>query len=240
VSPLLFNNGFCVFALNYGRAFDSPYAGGQRPIEEGAHTLRDFVGRVLSATGTDKVDLVGHSEGTLMPRYWMNFLGGHDKVDHYVMLAPIWKGSQTYGSSKLLELEQRQAPGAYSSMLSVLGSTAGAPAVQYSEGSPFMKRLNGAGTALPGVTYTNIGTRYDELVTPYTNGFIEGKRVTNITVQDHCAADFSEHGSLAVDPVAMQYMLNGLDPVHANRVPCVPSLAAFGAVGPTPHVGLRD
>ena len=42
-----------------------------------------------------------------------------------------------------------------------------------------------------GVTYTNIATRYDELVSPYTSSFLTGRTVTNITLQDHCALDFS-------------------------------------------------
>lgn len=35
---------------------------------------------VLAATGVKKLDLVGHSAGTLMPRYYLRFLGGASKV----------------------------------------------------------------------------------------------------------------------------------------------------------------
>jgi triacylglycerol esterase/lipase EstA (alpha/beta hydrolase family) len=48
--------GYCVFALDYGER-------GTGPIEDSAAALRDFVGRVLAATGAAKVSLVGHSQG---------------------------------------------------------------------------------------------------------------------------------------------------------------------------------
>ena len=60
--------------------------------------------------------------------------------------------------------------------------------------------------------YTNISTRYDELVSPYTSSFLSGPNVTNITLQDHCALDFSDHLSIISSPITGQYILNALDP----------------------------
>ncbi len=40
-----------------------------QPMERSAPQLAAFVDKVLAATGASKVDLVGHSEGTVMPRY---------------------------------------------------------------------------------------------------------------------------------------------------------------------------
>lgn len=50
-------------------------------MEQSSQELGAFVDQVLAATGKSKVDLVGHSEGTVMPRYWMEFDGGAAKVD---------------------------------------------------------------------------------------------------------------------------------------------------------------
>ena len=76
LSPLLVDNGYCVFALNYGSSNGSGelgvYATG--PIATSAEELGAFVQKVLSATGAGQVDMVGHSQGGMMPRYYLRFL----------------------------------------------------------------------------------------------------------------------------------------------------------------------
>jgi hypothetical protein len=69
-----------------------------------------------------------------------------------------------------------------------------------------------------GISYTNIVTKYDELVSPYTSGIQAG--MTNYTVQDFCDQDYTEHFEIAADPVAAQLVLNALDPAHQHTVPC--------------------
>ena len=53
-------------------------------MEESAEQLSAFVDRVRAATGAGQVDIVGHSEGSLMPDYYVKFLGGDWVVSHYV------------------------------------------------------------------------------------------------------------------------------------------------------------
>jgi len=71
LSPLLANNGYCVFALTYDTNPDFPFPldqiGGLAPLEESAQTIGDFVDQVLAATGATKVNIVGHSEGATIP-----------------------------------------------------------------------------------------------------------------------------------------------------------------------------
>lgn len=45
-----------------------------------AQDLSNFVDQVLNATGASKVNIFGHSEGSIVPRYYLKFLGGAAKV----------------------------------------------------------------------------------------------------------------------------------------------------------------
>jgi triacylglycerol esterase/lipase EstA (alpha/beta hydrolase family) len=231
ISPLLANSGYCVFALTYGSQSGDPYFGGLVAMEQSAGELGAFVARVLAATGAARVDLVGHSEGTVMPRYWMEFLGGARLVDRYVMLTPIWHGTQFYGAATLQQLGAQLVPGFTLLEAQLFAHTCGS-CPEFLTGSPFLAHLDSGGTALPGVTYTDIMTRYDELVIPYTSGNLVAPNVTNIVLQDQCPVDYSDHLTVAFDPTAAQDMLNALDPAHASRVPCVPVIAGFGALYP--------
>lgn len=87
--PLLKNNGFCVYGLTYGRALGFPFVAGLQRMDESSAELGTLVDEVLKSTGADKVDLLGHSEGTVMPRWWLSFRGGAPKVDKYVQLTPL-------------------------------------------------------------------------------------------------------------------------------------------------------
>lgn len=219
--PLLANNGYCVFALNYGNLAGVPWplsaVGGLDRIEDSAAELAAFVDRVLSATGAEKIDIVGHSQGTLMPTYWLKFLGGAGKVDKYVSLAPLWNGTTVAAASeldmyiKLLGLEWFQEI--------TIGALCGA-CLQMVKGSDLMRTLQAGGILDPDVTYTNIMTRYDELVVPYTSGNIVAANSTNVVVQDGCSQDFSEHAGIAGSRRAATFVLNALDPENQQPVGC--------------------
>ncbi len=219
-APLLKNNGYCVYALTYGQTPDLPspanqYFGGLTRMQHSAQQLKAFVARVLAATGATKVDIVGHSEGAVMPDYYAKFLGGAPYIDKYISLAPLWHGTDPAGLATLNRLG-----GSFGSSLldGPLASLFGA-STQFFPGSPFMTKLRSGGTpAVAGIDYTNIVTKYDELVRPYTSGIQAG--MTNLVVQHYCATDFSEHFEIAADPVAAALVLNALDPAHPRRVPC--------------------
>jgi triacylglycerol esterase/lipase EstA (alpha/beta hydrolase family) len=235
VSPALKADGYCVFALTYGRKLDNPQPfdqpGGLIFMEESAKQLSALVDRVLTATGAAQVDIVGHSEGSLMPNYYVKFMpesrvaltdgSTRSKVDDYVGLTPLWDGSDVLGLGTLRELTGADFSQGEAQFYRYCQSCP-----QFVKGSDFMKRMNEGGTPrVQGVTYTMIMTRYDELVIPYTSGEMEG--ATNIVIQDQCATDVSEHAAVAVDPVALQDVRNALDPAHAKPVTC----AAFSPQG---------
>jgi len=222
-SPLLANNGYCVFSLTYGVPGDPLpvyQPGGLAPMEESAAELSLFVDKVLAKTGASKVDILGHSEGTLMPNYYVKFLGGADKVDKYVGLTPLWDGTTLYGLSNLYQLVSGY--GLQPVIDGVLNPLCGS-CKQFLHGSDFLAKMHSGGTFAPEVTYTNIVTRYDELVLPYTSGLGSGPNVHNVVLQDRCVLDFAEHLGVAADRNAARHVLNALDPAHAKPVPCLPA-----------------
>ena len=192
MSPALKAAGYCVFALNYGGSGGESlgvYATG--PIAESARQLDAFVARVRAATGARKVSLVGHSQGGMMPRQYIKFEGGSGEVDDLIGLAP-----SNHGTS-----QQLPAPAG------VLCVACGEQAA----GSAFLQNLN-AGDETPGpVSYTQVVTQNDEVVVPYTSGYLAaGARTTNVRLQERCPLDLSEHLAISYDPVALQWVKNAL------------------------------
>jgi triacylglycerol esterase/lipase EstA (alpha/beta hydrolase family) len=208
-----------VFALNYGCQALGPAICATGPIEESAQQLGAFVSRVLAATGASKVDLVGHSQGGMMPRYYLGFLGGAAKVNRLVGLAPSNHGTNLDGLTGLLAA----FPGGSSFVTALC-----AACTQQIVGSSFMSKLNGIGDTVAPVRYTVIETRYDEVVTPYTSAFLNGSAVTNITLQNQCALDLTDHLGILYDQIALRDVLNALDPAHAVSPVCTVVLPVLG------------
>jgi triacylglycerol esterase/lipase EstA (alpha/beta hydrolase family) len=227
-SPILANHGYCVFAFNYGGVTPTSDIQGTGEIAASAQQLASFVTQVLAATGAAKVDLVGHSQGGMMPRYYINFLGGASVVDKLVALAPSNYGTTLDGLTTFARLL-----GLSSLINSGLSSVCEA-CVEQEQGSSFLTALNATPTAA-GVSYTVIESTDDEVVTPYTNAFLPAAPdVTDITLQHQCPLDATDHLEIAYDPVAMADMLNALDPSDPVRVPCLIVLPLTGPVGPVP------
>jgi triacylglycerol esterase/lipase EstA (alpha/beta hydrolase family) len=211
-APILASRGYCVFALTYGAKAGVPVLRAIGPVADSAAQLSTFVDGVLAATGTSQVDIVGHSQGGMMPRYYVKFLGGAGKVHTLVGLAPSNHGTTLDGLATLAQ----QFPGA----IDIVG--AGCPAcADQVVGSPLLTRLNAGGDTVPGVSYTVIASRYDEVVTPYSTQFLSGGGVHNVTLQNLCAADISEHVAMAFDPVVLHETENALDPAHATTTNCL-------------------
>jgi triacylglycerol esterase/lipase EstA (alpha/beta hydrolase family) len=221
-SPLLANEGYCVFALTYGLLPGEPLplnqVGGRGPMEKSAAQLAMFVDKVRAATGSSKVDILGHSEGTLMPSYYVKFLGGAKKVDKYVALAPLYDGTNLAGLSSAYRLGKVFG---VSPVVDGVLSPLCAACTQLLHSSDYVTKLHNAGVYGPEVTYTNIVTKYDELVAPYTSGVRKAPNATNIVLQKGCSADNSEHFAIVADPRAADYVLNALDPAHPRPVRCL-------------------
>ncbi|HEX6310271.1 MAG TPA: alpha/beta fold hydrolase [Acidimicrobiia bacterium] len=218
LAPLLANHGYCVFALDYGgEAGRQTQATGDIPTSAGQ--LAAFVDEVLGATGAPKVDIVGHSQGGMMPRWYIKFLGGDATVRALVGLSPSNHGTTLFGLATLADA----LPGGAAAFAGFCPACS-----QQLAGSEFLATLHAGGDTVPGPVYTVIQTRYDEVVTPYHSSFLTGPEVTNITLQDRCALDLGDHLAVIYDRVALHHVLNALDPARATRPPCTVVLPGVG------------
>ncbi|MFJ4964991.1 Extracellular esterase EstB precursor [Streptomyces sp. ADI96-02] len=212
LAPYLVNRGYCVFSLDYGQIPGVPFFYGLGPIDKSAEQLDAYVDRVLAATGAPKADIVGHSQGGMMPNYYLKFLGGADKVNALVGLAPDNHGTTLLGLTKLLPY----FPGVDKYINDKTPGLADQVA-----GSPFMTKLNAGGDTVPGVRYTVIATKYDQIVTPYRSQFLDGPNVRNVLLQNLCSLDLSEHVAIGtIDRIAFHEVANALDPARATPTTC--------------------
>ncbi|MFC0504572.1 lipase family alpha/beta hydrolase [Micromonospora costi] len=152
-------------------------------ITASARAFAGYVDQVRAVTGAATVDLVGHSEGGLVSRYYLKRLGGTAAVGRYVSLGSPQYG--TYVANILAFLG--------------LGSCAGVVACQQmSIGSAFLADLN-AGDDTPGpVRYTAVRTLQDELVRPVDNATLRDG-ATNVLIQAYCPLRVVGHLGLVLD-----------------------------------------
>ena len=135
-----------------------------------------------------------------MPRYYVKNLGGDAKVDDLVGLAPSNHGTTNQSG----QWAQSWCPACAEQMA----------------GSAFLTALNSGDESPGAVSYTQIETRYDEVVTPYTSAFLAPDTdVTNVTLQDKCPLDSSDHLGVGHDPIALRWIEDALG--HAG--PASPS-----------------
>lgn len=231
LAPVLRNAGYCVFTLNYGQEVDAwrlgaPGAfkvGGTGPVRDSARQLAGFVDGVLDDTGAREVDIVGHSQGGMMPRVYIKYFGGADKVGTLVGLAPDNHGTDFWG---LLT-----TPPVRDALAAALG-----PAIaEQAPDSELIRRLNEGGVT-PGPRYTVIATDRDWIVTPWFSGFLpesdpwlpDGPSVDNIMLRARCETNFAEHLSLPFNPAAIAHVLHALDPTYVVDTPCAVSLPIVG------------
>lgn len=214
--------GYCVFSPNFNGLKALPNFAYTGDIPTSAKSISVFIDKVLAATGSQKVDLIGWSQGGgPLPNYYITKLGGDKKVDKLIALAPSNHGIGPAAVSRFVHdvtseakhrrIEDGFAAAHLASYEQQLGS------------SNFMQDLYGHGPVTrPGVKYTVIEGRYDDTVVPYTNAFLNEPGVKNILVQNTCPTDHASHVNFTYDVNVYQMALNALDPDHAKSVVCAP------------------
>lgn len=119
-------------------------------IKVKATALKNTVAELKAKTGARQVDVIGHSMGGLITRYYIQELGGLDQLERLITLATPHHGT----------------------IVSYLGPSKGAS--QMHPGSDFLKALN-ANDESPGpIKYTSIRAGLDEIVIPHSSPIQEG------------------------------------------------------------------
>jgi triacylglycerol lipase len=123
-----------------------------------AALLADYI----AAIGAPRVDIVGHSMGALVARYYVKNLNGARAVDELISLAGPHHGSRTLAICSFAPSCREMLPG-----------------------SAFLRALN-AGDETPGaVRYRTFYSKCDLLVLPYTSALLDGAENTNAGCLGH-------------------------------------------------------
>ncbi|AXT85187.1 lipase [Aeromicrobium sp. A1-2] len=225
LQPILLNpaTGVTVrenYSWNYERAFTAQ----QRPwcaIDMPAHTLGDiqvsgeylvYAIRTMRAMSTRDIAIMGHSQGGMSMRWALRFWPDtRAMVDDVIGMAGSNHG--TAGLPTCIE-----------------GVTTCLPAVwQQQATAKFIAALNSRAETFKGISYTQIYTRTDEVVTPSdTNATASSAlhtgqgAITNVATQDVCPLDVYEHLTVGtIDPTAYALAMDALDhkgPAKVSRI----------------------
>lgn len=209
-APVLANAGYKVYTFNYGNVTGFPGSPIQATgdISQSAQELDEEIDRVRAETGAEKVILIGHSQGGgILPAYYINNVpGGADKVSQVIGIAPSNHGTDFNGLVGLLRTP------ILGQLVIAAVSLAGPAAAQQLVGSDFQDVVYGEQDTDPRVRYTNIITRNDEVVTPYTQQALEGgDNVTNIVLQDRYPGYLGGHAGVVVSPQVWDIVLEELE-----------------------------
>jgi triacylglycerol lipase len=201
------------FSWNWARAFTlekRAFCGIDLPADASGdvqvaaeHVVRAI--RTLHAAAGAPVSLVGHSQGGLIGRWALKYWPDtRAMVDDYVALAPPNHGTATF-------VAQCTAAGE-------------CPAARWQQrtGSRFLAALNDGPQTWPGVDYTQVMVRTDEIVAPHTSAALPAApNVGNVEIGTVCPGELTEHFGLAYDNAAYLIGMDALThpgPAKPDRI----------------------
>ncbi len=186
------------YSWNYEHAFAAlhwPYCAVTLP----SHSMGDiqtageyivYALRTMSGLAHRRVDVLGYSQGGMLPRWALRFWPDtRARVHDLVAIDP-----SNHGTLDAQALCHLACPPAY---------------WQQATGSKFLVALNSGAETFAGIDYTVIYSRTDEVVVPNLNASGSSSlhtgagRIANIAVQQICPLDVSDHLAMGTyDPVA--------------------------------------
>jgi pimeloyl-ACP methyl ester carboxylesterase len=168
--------------------------------------------RSMFAATDRRIDIIGHSQGGMIFRWPLRFWPDtRAMVDDAISLAGDNHGTQAIND------------------LDICAKACVAAAWQQRPKAPFIAALNSGAETFPGISYTDIYTKTDELSTPNYNDMgttslhTGAGAITNVAIQDVCPLDVDEHALLGtVDPVGFALALDAIEhpgPADPSRIP---------------------
>jgi pimeloyl-ACP methyl ester carboxylesterase len=189
--PALTNLGisWCAVTLPGNALGDVQVAG--EYVVNAIRTMHQHAGR--------RISIIGHSQGGMLPRWPLRFWPDtRSMVDDQIGFAPSNHG--TTGAEFLCSISCAAADW------------------QQSDQSEFIKALNSYKETFSGISYTEIYSHFDEIVTPNSDNTGSSSlhtgdgAITNVAVQDLCPADPSEHLAIGTqDKVAYDLAVDALE-----------------------------
>lgn len=224
LAPALAQQGYRVFAFDYG-SDDRIGLGrmrsvhGIRPLLESQREVAAYIDRIQEVTGAPQVDLVAHSQGVAQAKLFIadsleNDGPGNNRVRRLVGLAGNNRGSTLSGLVwPVIWLEQHGIPA-----LSWASRWLGGALQDQAITGEAVAVMNRHGETVPGVDYTMIMTRYDQMVTPWQTQRLHpdpgtpaaAREVRNIVLQDGAPLDFSDHSAVLYNPRVRDFVLEAL------------------------------
>lgn len=206
------------FSWNYEREFSREGRGwcGVSPPEQmmgDAQIAAEYVVyaiRAMAARTGERVDILGYSQGGMLPRWALKYWPDTRRdVDDLVGIDPSNHGTLDADAACAFS-----CPPAF---------------WQQRDTSNFLRALNAGPETWPGISYTVVYSRTDEVVVPNvdasgSSSLHTGRgRIANIAVQQICPADVSEHLAMgSYDPVAAAVAVDAFShhgPASASRIP---------------------
>jgi hypothetical protein len=174
--------------------------------------------RAMHAESGGRIDIVGHSQGGMVPRWALRFWPDtRAMVDDLVGLSPSNHGTL----DAIPACAQSCAPAFW----------------QQRSDAAFIAALNSAQETFPGISYTNVYTDTDEVVVPNFGPAASsslsggGGAVTNVAIQSVCPNDITEHLGIGIyDNTAYALALDALnhpgpaDPARVAPTACLDPL----------------
>lgn len=195
-----------------------PGAGGLQDINASAQELDTYIDEILRISGSDTIDLLGHSQGGLVAHVYMQKFGGAKKVRRAVSMGGSFHGTDLSGFATVLRPLIDSAPEFWDAIL-------GTSTEQQIVGSQLLREMAQLPETTAGVNYTALWLPRDTTVTPGNSTTLEavpGADVANVNVDLACpAAPWIHHTDMPTSQHTIALAIWGLERAEGDHTPAL-------------------